>query len=135
MRVLTKVGQTPREALEDAYLQAYKELEVTELDFLFDNPREWHNVKQIVGDIMGCIMFGRTVPKRASRMTPVREGMKFLRDRPIRTYPRKIKNKRQKLNYLKNLFLNGEIDFGVFCDLADMIGNRTKKKIYLMKVL
>lgn len=128
MKIHTEVGLTERQTIDQAYELAYAMVGVTELDKMLDNPREWHEVRQIVSKLMSSKISGRSKVYHKPKPVPNKEGIKIMRDRPIRTFPYKAKNKSQKLKYLTDLYLSDQIDFSMLEEFSKANSLRLSKK-------
>ena len=94
-----------------------------------EEARDWHTVKHEVSRRMVKGIVGRPVPKRASRVTPVRDAFLLTRKQFPPTYPKKLKTDAQKQKYLKELYENHHISRQVYADMVSVLKVKPKKKI------
>jgi hypothetical protein len=116
MKILTRPGETPREAYKRNFKEACENVGVSEKD---KNSPLNGRVKIRFDELMSENVLGRMTPvRRKSSPTPSREGANLMKVSLFHgCYPRKLRTDRQKYHHLIDLINKGDITEQVFNDL------------------
>ncbi len=108
---------------------ALAELQIPET--MIDEAKDWHVVKQKVGDIMLDRAKGRPIPYKGNKLIkrPNLNTLKMLRHGLFTgIYPSKLKDDKQKYKHLLENFLKNQFTYDIFYDLAEVLGFAKKAR-------